>query len=226
MAAPFKIEWRWPPPIYRSPQCADGSTSPGHAPHVRGARAARVREEDVCDDLDGDIAAPVVSGSHKILALLFSPSRRGGSLEPASIEWSLRRRVCLYLLHRLHDLVNGIRGDPSSVVHAGLDGFPEVNADVDPRRRVLVRGLREARVRADHRRCVRARPAGTDRHAARRERHIVGAEHLFQDLCCHAALHRVPRIMIGDRVRWLQGCPGQVALGRWDCRPDRPHGSP
>ena len=46
-----------------------------------------------------------------------------------------------YLLHRLHELVNGIRGDPSSVVNACLDCFPEVNADVDPRHRVLVRGL-------------------------------------------------------------------------------------
>ena len=49
-----------------------------------------------------------------------------------------------YLLHRLHELVNRIRGDFSSVVNACLDCFPEVNANVDPRNRVLVRSLREA----------------------------------------------------------------------------------
>src|SRR5688572_10757770 len=128
----------------------------------------------------------------------------------------MTRSSCVkYLLHWLHELVYGIRGDPSSVVNACLDCSPEVNADVEPRHRVLVRSLREARVRADHRHGVCARPARTDRRAARRERHIIGAEHLFQDLCCHAALHRVPRIMIGYRVSWLQGCPGRVALGSW-----------
>jgi hypothetical protein len=37
--------------------------------------------------------------------------------------------------------VDGMRGDPSSVVNACLDGLPEVNADVDSRRGVLVGGL-------------------------------------------------------------------------------------
>jgi hypothetical protein len=36
----------------------------------------------VCDDLDGDIAAPVVSGSHKILALLFHRRVEAGLWNP------------------------------------------------------------------------------------------------------------------------------------------------
>ena len=127
--------------------------------------------------------------------------------------WRPQRPSSSDLPHRLQDRVDGVFGDLPSVLHACLNCPPEMNADVDARHGVFVGRLREARIRAQHWRRICACASSADGRAANRERDIVRAEELFQDLRRHATLDGMAGIVIGHRIRPLQRRPVRHCVG-------------
>ncbi len=80
-------------------------------------------------------------------------------------------------------VVKYIVGDLATMLDTLFDRLPEVEPDVDPRKPILLRGLREAGEEALHRRRIVASTAGRQSRAAGGKSNVVRVKEASQDSC-------------------------------------------